>query len=271
MIKRALAHGLAVLALMPGASNAQPVITGVISPVSFVVQDGDRRDVVSLEGNPVLYCGLNAFAAWARPLVGQPIGSTPEQGVTVRIDDRPVSLSQWLTEHGWLQPARLDDDAQAALTERRGGWACANTRLPFALMHGHVDPLILAGIALNESGRNGRPWPWTLNVAGQGLFFNSREEAYRTVRTLLAAGRCNFDVGIMQVNWCYHGQRFASAWEALAPQTNIRVAETILRENYRKTGSVARAIAYYHSANAAPGSAYLSRFARHLNQIVAGL
>jgi hypothetical protein len=49
------------------------------------------------------------------------------------------------------------------------------------------------------------------------------------------------------------------------------VAEDILNENYSKTHSVAKAIAYYQSANPTPGQAYLARFVRHLNQIQAGL
>ena len=138
-------------------------------------------------------------------------------------------------------------------------------------MHRTVDAKVLAGIALNESGRNGRAWPWTLNIAGQGFFFRTREDAYRVVQSLIAHGRSDFDVGIMQINWGYHAHRFASPWDALAPATSIRVAEDILNENYSKTHSVAKAIAYYHSANPVPGQAYLARFARHLNQIQAGL
>lgn len=138
-------------------------------------------------------------------------------------------------------------------------------------MHTSVDPKILAGIALNESAYNGRAWPWTLNVAGRGFFFRTREDAYRAVRYLISNGRSNFDVGIMQVNWGYHGKRFASAWDALAPATNIRIAEDILNENYRLTHSAVKAVAYYHSANPAPGREYLARFVKHLSQIERGL
>jgi hypothetical protein len=243
----------------------------VISPVSYAIADTNDRRVVSLDGKPVFYCGYNAFAAWARPLVGQPVASTPQAGMTVTIDGREVSLERLMIARGWLQPSVLDDDAQAAITEGRGGWACASAATPFELMHTVVDPKILAGIALNESGLNGHAWPWTLNVAGRGYFFRSREDAYRAIELLLVEHRCDFDVGIMQVNWCYHGYRFASPWEALAPAMNIRVAEDILNENYRKTHSVVQAVAYYHSANPAPGQAYLERFKRHLSQIEAGL
>jgi hypothetical protein len=170
-----------------------------------------------------------------------------------------------------LRPSVLDDDAQTAMTERRGGWACAPAEVPFEAMHTSVDPKILTGIALNESAYNGRAWPWTLNVAGHGFYFRSREDAYRAIHILLADGRCDFDVGIMQINWCYHAKRFATSWDALEPSTNIHVAEDILGENYRKTGSAAKAVAYYHSANPLPGREYLARFEQHLSQIDRGL
>ncbi|MEX3969891.1 transglycosylase SLT domain-containing protein [Paraburkholderia caribensis] len=268
MSKRSvLGLSFAVLALTGHATT----ISEVISPTSVVLAHGTARAIATLGGKPVFYCGLQAFQSWAAPLVGQRVRSSPDTGITVSVDARDVPLDQLLVSKGWLQPATLDDDAQAAITEGRGGWACASATTPFELMHISVDPKVLAGIALNESGLNGRAWPWTLNIGGQGFFFKTREDAYRVVQSLIARGRSDFDVGLMQINWGYHSRRFASPWDALAPATSIRVAEDILNENYSKTHSVAKAIAYYHSANPVPGQAYLARFARHLNQIQAGL
>ncbi|WP_434667661.1 transglycosylase SLT domain-containing protein [Paraburkholderia sp. A3BS-1L] len=269
MARRALTF-LAVSALAAGAAHAAS-IAQFISPGSLVLASQGTRELASLDGKPVLYCGLAPFNAWASPLVGQAVRSTPSQGMTVTVDARDVSLTRLMVRSGWLQPLDLDDDAQAAISEGRGGWACAKAETPFALMHTSVDPKVLAGIALNESAYKGRAWPWTLNVAGRGFFFRSREDAYGAIRALISAGRCDFDVGLMQVNWCYHRQRFASPWDALAPATNIRVAEAILNENYSRTHSIAKAISYYHTANPVPGGAYLARFVRNLNQIQAGL
>ena len=269
MARRALVPSLLWAVASVAAHGA--TIEQVISPDSLVLASHDARQVASLHGAPVLYCGLGAFHTWASHLVGQAVSSTPAQGITIPVDEHDVSLAGLMIRSGWLQPGRLDDDAQAAMTEGRGGWACAKAEIPFVLMHTSVDPKVLAGIALNESAYHGRAWPWTLNVAGRGYFFRSRADAYGAMRALIAAGRCDFDVGIMQIHWCSHRQRFASPWEALAPATNIHVAEAILNENYSRTHSVAKAIAYYHSANPAPGSAYLARFAHHLNQIQAGL
>ncbi|KWK05995.1 lytic transglycosylase [Burkholderia ubonensis] len=268
MIKRVIFASSMALA----SAYAQPaVIAQVISPVSVVIQDGPTRQVAMLPGKPVYYCGLDAFVEWASPLIGQTVRGSRAADITVSIDGRNVALDDLFIERGWLQPLVLDDAAQAALAERRGGWACSRAIVPFELLHTNVDPKILAGIALNESNYRGRAWPWTLNVAGQSYFLKSREEAYKAIEALLARERCNFDVGLMQVNWCYHGKRFASAWDALAPATNVSVAEAILTENYARTDSVAKAIAYYHSANPNPGRSYLARFVRHLSLIEAGL
>lgn len=127
------------------------VIAQVISPVSVVIQDGAVRRVAMLPGKPVYYCGLDAFVEWASPLIGQPVRSSSDAGVTVSIDGRDVALDDLFIDRGWLQPLVLDDGAQAALAERRGGWACSRAVVPFELLHTNVDPKILAGIALNES------------------------------------------------------------------------------------------------------------------------
>jgi hypothetical protein len=248
-----------------------PHIVQMISPDVLVLAQGEKAGIKEIAGTPVYYCGLDAFKRWADPLLHQRVYEDDDGNLDVMVDNRPVSLKSLLVDNGWLQPVELDDDAQAAVTERRGGWNCASTELPFALMHRTVDPKVLAGIALNESAYNGRPWPWTLNVAGRGYFFRSRERAYRAVETLLSHGRCDFDVGLMQINWCYHHQRFGSPWDALSPATNIHVAEDILNENYSKTHSIAEAIAYYHSANPVPGREYLSRFVQHFAQLEYGL
>ncbi|MCG7400507.1 transglycosylase SLT domain-containing protein [Caballeronia zhejiangensis] len=266
MTKTWTAACLSVIAV--GAHAA--TIDSIISPTRIVVDDGTRRAIVELPGEPVYACGLKPFLAWANRFEGQTVEGTAG-GVAINIDGSPVSVESLFVKAGWLRPAALSDDAQASITERRGGWACASAQAPFDAMHTSVDPKILAGIALNESAYNGRAWPWTLNVAGRGFFFRTREDAYRAVRYLISNGRSNFDVGIMQINWGYHSKRFTNAWDALAPATNIRVAEDILNENYRLTHSAVKAVAYYHSANPAPGREYLARFVKHLSQIERGL
>ena len=177
------------------------------------------------DGTPVLYCGLNAFTSWASAFVGQSISSDSDAGITVDVQSRAVGLRELLIHNGWLQPARLDDDAQAAIAERRGGWACAPTTAMFQAMHTSIDPKVLAGVALNESAFNGRPWPWTLNVAGRASS-SARDGRLSGDRTLLAARRSDFDVGLMQINWHYHASRFASPRMHSRPQRTSELLKT---------------------------------------------
>ena len=115
MMKRLLF--IASLALGVASVHAATTISNVISPVSVVISSGKAREVVTLPGKPVFFCGLQPFIEWAAPLVGQPVRSAPDTGITVTIDGRDVSLEQLLADRGWLQPPVMSDDAQAAVTE----------------------------------------------------------------------------------------------------------------------------------------------------------
>jgi hypothetical protein len=262
---------LSVCLLAMGSTCHAMTIDEVISPTQYVVSEAGQRTILKIAGIPVYACGIKPFMSWAQRFQGQDVEIAQGGVLMVKVDNTAVSLESILVRSGWIQPSVLNDNAQTAMTERRGGWACASAQAPFDAMHTSVDPKILAGIALNESAYNGRAWPWTLNVAGRGFFFRSRDDAYSAIRFLISDGRSDFDVGLMQVNWGFHSKRFKSAWDALSPATNVHVAEEILNENFQKTHSAVKAVAYYHSANPEPGREYLARFVQHLSQIDRGL
>jgi len=48
-----------------------------------------------------------------------------------------------------------------------------------------------------DSTRAIRPWPWTLNVAGQGHFYATRKAAADALALVLASGRESADIGLM--------------------------------------------------------------------------
>jgi len=263
LVSAAVTYAIAGLSVS-GAYAA--TIVEIVSPTTYLVHTETDKRVLLINGSPVLYCGLDAFHQWAARLVGAPVERTAA-GIEVKFNGERVALQSLLVDRGWLRPTVLTDGAQAAITERRGGWDCAPKAEPFVALSDKVDPYVLAGIAMNESAYRGRPWPWTLNVAGQGMFFATREDAHTVVQRLIAANRCDFDVGIMQVNWCYHRQRFSSAWDALGPLNNVRAAEAILADNKQRSGSPMTAVAWYHSANPSRGGPYLARFMTNLKQL----
>ena len=141
--------------------------------------------------------------------------------------------------------------------------------------HG-VPASILYAVALAESGtvvdpsRSLRPWPWTLNVSGQGRFFPSRRAASEALHAVLAAGRESVDIGLMQINWRYHKARLASPTRALDPYHNLRVAAGILRGCYQRREDWWAAVGCYHAPNNARRAArYQQRVRRHWQRLVA--
>ena len=121
---------------------------------------------------------------------------------------------------------------------------------------------VLAAIALRESGRNdpktgrARPWPWTINYAGVGHYYETPEEAIAAVKDIQAAGGQSIDVGCMQVNLLHHPAAFASLEEAFDPRRNAAYAGRFLKGLFASFGDWGPAIAAYHSRTAGKGEAY---------------
>jgi len=116
---------------------------------------------------------------------------------------------------------------------------------------------ILYGVAMKESqlklaNKKMRPWPWTLNIAGLPRRYPSRKAAWQGLTYLINHGVRSIDIGIMQVNWRYHGKKLVSPWVALDPVFNINAGALILREEYQKTRDWTRAIGRYHSPGSKP-------------------
>jgi len=146
---------------------------------------------------------------------------------------------------GMAQPAEPTCEAAAMLAERQSA-------LPSGL---------LTAIGQVESGRSSTSggWPWTINAAGQGYHFDSRDEAIRAVQALQARGVRSIDVGCFQINLMYHPAAFASLEHAFDPAANARYAATFLNELQARTGSWDGAIGAYHSATSERGGAYRAR------------
>lgn len=110
----------------------------------------------------------------------------------------------------------------------------------------------LYSVSLAESSRRlpqgERPWPWTLNVAGKGYRYATREEAYQGLLGFMRRYPLKrIDVGIAQVNLGWNGGYFRNYREALEPYTNLRAAAQILRHCYDlNPGSWLQAVGCYH-------------------------
>lgn len=134
---------------------------------------------------------------------------------------------------------------------------------------------VLYAVALTESGLriDGRirPWPWTLNVAGKGRFFKSREDACIALnRVLKSVSAKRVDVGLGQINVGYHGQKVNHHCDLLDPYLNLSIAADILKSHHRSGNDWLIAIGRYHRpAGGGPAKRYRNVASKHLARITA--
>ncbi len=114
-----------------------------------------------------------------------------------------------------------------------------------------VPPWFLYGIALQESkmlfGHRALPFPWTLNVKGQAKRYRSYDEALFALKGYVARGLMSVDIGCMQVNWRWHGNRLQTLERALDPYSNIDAGAQILRAEFVATGDWFKTAMRYHA------------------------
>jgi hypothetical protein len=119
---------------------------------------------------------------------------------------------------------------------------------------------LLAAIGFTESGRTvtGKRsvWPWTVNVEGEGHFFDSKADAVTFVAGKLADGVESIDVGCMQINLKHHPDAFASLEDAFDPATNVTYGADFLKSLHDQANGWLAAARRYHSATPGKGDAY---------------
>ncbi len=110
---------------------------------------------------------------------------------------------------------------------------------------------LLRAISLAESGRrlDGAlaPWPWTVNMEGEGRWFSDPQSLLKWVRSRQAEGARSFDLGCFQVNHLWHGENFAGLEQMLDPVENALYAARFLKALMAETGSWETAAGHYHS------------------------
>lgn len=142
-----------------------------------------------------------------------------------------------------------------------------------AALYSDIPSTVLYAIALQESGRsvNGklRPWPWTLNIAGRGYYFESQEAACKKLTaTLGSTSAKRVDVGLGQINVGYHGHRVSKPCDLLNPYLNLSIAGKILTEQHRPGQDWLITMGKYHSpANGTAAARYRASVQRHLRRV----
>jgi hypothetical protein len=135
-----------------------------------------------------------------------------------------------------------------------------------AAQNAGIPDTVMLAITRTETGRaqNGKlsPWPWTVNMEGKGVWFETEDAARTYVFQHYKRGARSFDVGCFQINYRWHGDAFASIDEMFDPTANAQYAAKFLLELYAELGSWSRAAGAYHSRTEDLAEKYISRFER---------
>jgi hypothetical protein len=118
----------------------------------------------------------------------------------------------------------------------------------------------LLAISVVETGRQMRPWPWTINLGGEGHWLETAAEAETLVQEALDRGTTNIDLGCFQLNYRWHASAFTSLRAMLDPEGNALYAAEYLAAQYARTGDWALAAAAYHSATPEHADRYQARY-----------
>lgn len=110
-----------------------------------------------------------------------------------------------------------------------------------------VSLAIYYSLLLQESGRNGKPWKWTLNHNGKGMYFDSRNEARKYLSEAIEKGDKNIDVGLSQINIRWNGELVKNPLNLLEPKINIAVSAKILKDCMNRFSELRKGLSCYHA------------------------
>lgn len=127
---------------------------------------------------------------------------------------------------------------------------------------------VLRSITRTETGRTRAgvlaPWPWTVNMEGQGIWFASLDEAKAYVFRHFKRGARSFDIGCFQINYRWHNEGFRSIDEMFDPLANARYAARFLKSLSAETESWTKAAGAYHSRTPVHARRYEARYSEIL-------
>lgn len=112
----------------------------------------------------------------------------------------------------------------------------------------HGIPLgVLYAVGLSETGRKGVLNPYALNVDGKTVLGRDLRDAVARFTDEKRKGAKLVDLGCMQINHRYHGEKFASVEAMFDPSRNVEYAARFLKELRAREGNWTMAVARYNA------------------------
>jgi soluble lytic murein transglycosylase-like protein len=156
-------------------------------------------------------------------------------------------------------------NAGAAAASSDGARACEREMARASRVHG-IPLGILFAVGLTETGRRGALYPYALGVEGQTVFAKNMDDAIANFEAMRHKGVKLIDLGCMQINHYYHGDKFSSVRAMFDPARNVDYAARFLKELKQREGSWTMAVARYNAGphNQPAQKRYICHIVDHL-------
>jgi hypothetical protein len=153
----------------------------------------------------------------------------------------------------------------SSVTAARASGPCEREMARASRTHG-VPLGVLYAVGLSETGRKGVLHPYALNIDGRSVMAGDLRSAVSEFSEARKKGAKLVDLGCMQINHRYHGEKFASVEAMFDPARNVDYAARFLKELRVREGNWTMAVARY---NAGPDNAIGQR--RYVCSVIGSL
>lgn len=141
----------------------------------------------------------------------------------------------------------LSDGVSGGASASTGADAVCEKEMTAASRRHDVPLAILYAVGMTESGRKGSLHRFAMNIEGKSYFASSVNDALSAFKAARATGKKLIDVGCMQINHHFHGEKFKSVAHMFDPRANVDYAARFLSELREREGSWTLAVARYHA------------------------
>ena len=153
----------------------------------------------------------------------------------------------------------------AALASTDNARPCESEMARAAQVHG-IPLGILYAVGLTETGRRGALYPYALGAEGQTVFAKNLDDAIASFEAMRHRGVKLIDLGCMQINHYFHGDKFDSVQAMFDPAKNVDFAARFLKALKAREGSWTMAVARYNAGpnNQPAQKRYICHIVDHL-------
>ncbi len=144
----------------------------------------------------------------------------------------------WMAAALFMFSAAAPAAALPDLCEREMKQAAAKYKIPLGILY---------AVGLTETGIGGHLHAYALNLQGDTVYSLGKEQAIRRFNAAKASGMRLIDIGCMQLNYFYHGNRFSSVEQMFDPHSNVDYAARYLKDLKESEGTWTIAVARYNA------------------------